>query len=343
MQGDAGRAAIGHVTRAVAAAITERLLLWVLVAATLGLAAPDAASRARDAVPVLLGVMVFATGFTVPPLRLAAVLRRPARIVLVLALQFGPLSMLAYLLSRLPVPEAVSAGVLVLGVCPSEISSGVMVLLAGGDAALATAIVAASLLAGTVVTPLLLNSYAPHAASVDRAALTGELMLAVGLPLLVASTLRGWLAQRQARSRVAASLAFWGDAVPELAPLPEGLLATADRLLPGVAGLAVIALIFVVAGTTRDVVLSGTVFSAVPLCLAFNLAGYGAGWLLFRGLRAPELAVRSAVFTTGMREFGVAAAIATAALPAATGVAGLYGVLILITAPLLVRLYRRAG
>lgn len=89
-------------------------------------------------------------------------------------------------------------------------------------------------------------------------------------------------------------------------------------------------------------VLSADVAVALALCLALNLASYAGGYVLFRLLQAPDMAVRAAVFTTGMREFGVAAAIATAAVPAAAPVAGLYGILILITAPLLVRAYSRS-
>jgi BASS family bile acid:Na+ symporter len=323
-------------------AVTDHLPFWALAASALGIAFPSAAQRGADAVPVLLGVMVFAMGFTISPLRLAAVLGRPGRVILLLALQYGPLSLLAYLLSRLPLPQPVSAGILVLGVCPCEISSGVMVMLAGGDAALGTMTVAASLLAGTLLTPWLLTQYAHGAVVVDRGALTRELMLSVGLPLIAAVSLRGWLMLQRAQAWLMTSFTFWDDpaSLARRRTAPGFVLRTADRLLPAVAALAVLALLFIVAGSTRSVLLSADAAVALALCLALNLAGYAAGWLLFRLRRAPELAVRAAVFTSGMREFGVAAAVATSALPAAVPVAGLYGILILLTAPLLVRAYR---
>lgn len=324
-------------------AITDRLIVWALAASALGLALPSAGRHAAGAVPALLGVMVFATGFTVSPLRLAAVLRRPGRVLWLLLLQYGPLSFLAFLLSRLPLPQPVSAGILVLGVSPSEITSGVMVLLAGGDAALATMTVASSLLAGTLLTPWLLTHYAQGAVVVDRDALTRELMLSVGLPLVAAVSLRTWLLLRRAHLWLTTSLHFW-DAPRSLArgrTAPGTLLRAGDRLLPVVAALAVVALLFIVAGSARSVLLSADAVVALALCLALNLTGYAAGWLLFRLLHAPDRAGRAAVFTSGMREFGVAAAVATSAVPAAAPVAGLYGILILLTAPLLVQAYGR--
>jgi BASS family bile acid:Na+ symporter len=331
-----------------AAAVTEPLLLWALLAAAAGVALPASGPRATELVPWLLGVMVFATGLTVPPARLAAALRRPGRLLFALAVQFGPLSLLAYLLSRLPLGTPLSVGILCIGVAPSEVSSGVMTLLAGGDAALGTALVAASLLCATIVTPGLLASYAGGVVLVDRATLAQELGLAVGAPLVAALLLRwllaGLLLQRQADE----ALTLFGDPVPAVSlrlPLPSDLAVTAlvllDTLAPAVAALAVLVLLFLIAGAARPVLLSTELFAAAALSLAFNLAGYAAGWLLFRLLREPDLAVCAAVFGLGMREFGAAAALAAAVLPAAGGVAAVYGIVILVTAPLLVRWYRR--
>jgi len=339
------------------ALVTDRLVLWAPLAAALGLLFAGTAARANGLIPVLLAVMVFASGFTTPPARLLSAFKRPERVLGVLALQYGPLSLLAYALSRLPLSPATATGLLVLGAAPSEITSGVMVLLAGGDAALGAALMGTSLLASATVTPWLLLHYAGGQIYVDQAGLLQELMVTVAGPLIVASTLRGFLAERGARARMTASTALWetpsfrtdatlrADARLALPAWfwrdPAALLAVADRLLPAVAALAVIALLFIVAGTARHVVLSGEIAVVAGLCLLLNLAGYAAGWGLFRLLRAPELAVRAGVFTVGMREFGVAATVAMAVLPDAAAVAGVYGIVILVTAPLLVQIYNR--
>ncbi|HZQ38433.1 MAG TPA: bile acid:sodium symporter [Dehalococcoidia bacterium] len=331
-----------------ATTVTEPLLLWALLAAAVGVALPQAGQRAGGLVPWLLGAMVFATGITVPPARLSAALRRPGRLLFALVVQFGPLSLLAYALSRLPLDAPLSVGILCIGVAPCEITSGVMTLLAGGDAALGTALVAASLLCATIVTPGLLASYAGGVAPVDRAALAQEVGLAVGAPLAAALLLRWLIAGLLVRRQADEALLLFGDAAPApypRLPLPGGALAAAlalvDALAPAVAALAVLLLLFIVAGTARPVLLSADLLAAVALSLLLNLAGYAAGWLLFRALREPDLAVCAAVFGLGMREFGVAAVLATAVLPDAAAVAAVYGIVILITAPLLVRSYRR--
>ncbi len=331
-----------------AALVTEPLVLWALLAASAVVAWPEVGRGAGGLVPWLLGVMVFATGIGVPPARLSAALRRPGRLLFALAMQFGPLSLLAYALSRLPLAAPLRTGILCIGVAPSEISSGVMTLLAGGDAALGTALVAASLLCATIVTPGLLASYAGGGVYVDRAALARELGLAVGVPLAAALMLRWLLAGLLVRRQADDGRLLFGDVAPAplpRVPLPGGALAAAlaliDTLAPAVAALTVLVLMFIIAGVARTVLLSADLVAAAALCLLLNLAGYAAGWLLFRALREPDLAVCAAVFGLGMREFGVAAALATAVLPAAGAIAAIYGIVILMTAPLLVRRYRR--
>lgn len=333
-----------------AAVITGPFALWALAAGALGVLFAPMARRGTDAIPALLGVMVFATGFTVPPAGLGAALRRPERVLWALAAQYGPLALLAFWLSRLPLSAPVSIGILVIGVAPTEVSAGVMTLLAGGDAALGTALMAASLLASTVLTPTLLAGFAGRAVFVDRPALLQELMLSVSLPLIGAVALRGLLARRLAERALADSLRLFAEQPTPARRAPEradraaaALLAAADALAPAVAALVVLALLFIVAAAARDVLLSADVFAVVPFCLLLNATGYAAGWALFRLLRAPELAVRAGVFALGMREFGVAATVAAAVLPAAAGVAAVYGMVILFTAPLLVRLYGTRG
>src|SRR5579859_1477277 len=334
-----------HRASRAARAITEPLLLWALLTAAAGISWPRAGSAGAGLLPWLLGAIVFATGVTVPPARLAAALRRPGRLLLALIVQFGPLSLLAYVLSRLPLSTPLSVGILCIGVAPSEISAGAITLLAGGDAALGTALMAASLFCATIVTPGLLAGYAGNAVPVDRAALGQELALSVGAPLAAALLLRWLFAGLLVRQRTEEALTLFGEPPSLPMPLPRADIAPAlelvDAVAPAVAALAVLGLLFLVAGAARPVLLGADIFAAAAFSLGLNLAGYLAGLALFRLLREPELAVRAAVFGLGMREFGVAAALAAAVLPAAGAVVAVYGIVILVTAPLLVRWYRR--
>lgn len=291
------------------------------------------------AIPWLLGALVFAAGFSAPPARLIGALRRPERTLLLLALQFGPLALLALLLSRLPLDPALSVGLLVLGAAPTDVTAPAMTLLAEGDAALATVLTAASLVACTVLAPSLLVRFAAGAA-VDRAALLNELARSVLWPLAGAIALRYLLTQQ---ALAPPPNVFDGEGLPapsRRSRTARAVLNAGIRAAPLASALAVLALVFVVAGGARAEILSRGIFAVVALCLLYNLAGYGAGWLLFRALDAPPRAVRAGVFAAGMREFGVAAAIAASIRPEAAAVAGVYGVIILVTAPLLARLLR---
>ena len=75
--------------------LNAALPLLVPVAALLGLALRARAAAWQDAVPWLLGALVFAAGFQTPPARFAEALRRPRYTLLYLALLFGPLLLLA--------------------------------------------------------------------------------------------------------------------------------------------------------------------------------------------------------------------------------------------------------
>jgi predicted Na+-dependent transporter len=107
------------------------------------------------------------------------------------------------------------------------------------------------------------------------------------------------------------------------------------------AAVTVLVLLFVVSGSARDVILSTDVFATGALCLTISVAGYAAGWGSARVLHFRSDVTTAVVFTTGMREFGVAAAIVTAVMPAAAAVVGTYGITILVTAPVLVRFIQR--
>lgn len=335
-------ATVKRLTVSPARALQDGLPLLVLGAAACGLIWSGTAARATAAIPWLLGILVFAAGFVTPPARLAGALRRPERTLLLLALQFGPLALLALALSRLPLDPALSVGLLALGVSPTDVTAPAMTLLADGDAALATVLTTASLVASTALAAPLLSRFAAGAL-VDRGALLNELARSIVWPLCGAIALR-YLLTLQA---VAPPPDLFDT---ETLPQPDTrtriartALARGVRVAPAVSALAVLALVAVVAGGARGEILSRGIFVAAAVCLLYNLVGCGAGWLLFRALDAPPREAHAGVFAAGMREFGVAAAIAASVRPGAAAIAGVYGVIILITAPLLARLLRRGG
>jgi predicted Na+-dependent transporter len=198
------------------------------------------------------------------------------------------------LLSRLFAPP-VRDGVFALGLAPTEVAAVGLVALAAGDAARAVAAVTGSLIVSAIVGPL--------AASVGGGAggggleLLGDFGLAVLVPLAIAIALR--------------------------ANAP-GLARTAPELGAG-ATLAVAALVYAALSGTGGSELSSTVVGALAfLGLTFAVA--------FAGRQALPVDDRVTVpLVVALRDFAVAAALATQAFGrAAAGVAGVYGVLMLV-------------
>jgi predicted Na+-dependent transporter len=175
--------------------------------------------------------------------------------------------------------------------------------MAGGEAA-----VSAGVLIGSTVTAVLFAGpiaaiEAGHA-SVSPGGIIANLALVVALPLAVGIAVRAWV------------------------PLTAAALSTAraERAASAVALFAVAALVALIAA---EVHLSAR-YAAVAGALAVFLACSAlVGRLL--GLCAPRPTAAALLLTTSMRDFAIAAGLATAAFgPAAAAPLGLYGILVLV-------------
>ena len=286
------------------------LVLLVLAAATLGAAAPGPGRRAdaAGALLVTLGVLVFCTGASMTFGEMAAVRNAGRRLAVVLAASTAGLPVLAWLASHLVTGAAARGGVLAAGVAPAEVASVALTGLAGGEAALAAGLLAAS----TVLTVLLAGpvlSLAGARSAVSPAGLLATLALVVALPLLAGSALR------------------------TLDPF-DGREQAATRLL-GTASLLV--LLWEVASQLQ--LRAGD--ARVLLALLGYLAGAaGLGRLLALGVSPGR---RTAiVLPVAMRDFAVAAGVAASAFgTAAVAPLGIYGLLVLLFGTAVARIERR--
>ncbi len=149
-------------------------------------------------------------------------------------------------------------------------------------------------------------------ARVDRVALIVELVLSVALPLVV------------------------GVAARTCVPALDRLGARALDL----SAVCVVLVVFVTMGSARPWVLSASLFPALALCSGLLVLAYTLGFAVAWPWRHEPHVWRALVFPIGMREFGIAAAVALVVSPDAVGVAGIYGTLLMITAPVLAQRMR---
>lgn len=288
--------------------VHDRLLWYVLAAAALGLGLGDNATRLAPAVPVFLAGQVAGVALTLDVRRLVAVARRPAALVAALAVQWSVLPLAGIGLSHLASAPRLGVGTVIAAASPAEITSALVAVLAGGSGEVAVALMVGSLTLGTVLTPAWVATALGSGTRVGAGALIGELALCVALPLVVS------LALRQRFAPALATRAGW---------------------CLDLSALSVVLVVVVAAGEARDLVGSPTVVEALGLCAALQAAGYASGAAVGRLLRLPRSTRRALLFPVGMREFGITATVALAVRPDAAAIAGIYGVLVMVSGPAL--------
>jgi predicted Na+-dependent transporter len=274
-------------------------LIAVLVAAALGLSVqpPLAWLASHQGINILLAVLVFATGVTIEPAGLRRLTTTWRSLLVALAAGITVLPALSWAVSRIVVSGSLRDGIVTVGLAPCEIASVATTSMAGGEAALSAGVLIGSTLIAVAAAGAILTLEAGHA-SVHPGHIVVSLALVVALPLLAGVLLR-------ARIRLGAR---------------------AERAADTTAVLAVASLVALIAA---EVHLSAR-YVGVGLALAAFLAGSALlGRLLGIGARRPSgVAV---LLTTSMRDFAIAAGLATTAFgPAASAPLGLYGILVLV-------------
>jgi predicted Na+-dependent transporter len=285
--------------------LERRFAVAVLVAGAVGLvaASPGRSLVRHHLIPVLLFVLVLVSAVGIESgiarrLRghlpqLAAVLAGSA-VVGVLA---------AWLASRVVGNHDLRHGVLALGLAPTEIATVAMTGLAGGDAAIAAALLVAStgltvLIAGPVLGVL-------AGSAVNASGTVTQLALVVGLPLVGGLCLRPLFRRAPPLAEAAAPLSI----------------------------VLVLALVALVASQIRP----STAYVVVTAAIVGFLGVTTAAALVAGRLVDPSTRP-AVVLSVAVRDFAVASGIASAAFgPKASGPLGIYGVLVIATGAALTR------
>ncbi len=262
-------------------AVEDHLLVWVLAAVALGVAAPRLAVLTR-ASPVILAVMVGSVSLTLPLARFRAVDR--GGLALALA-GHAAMPFVAFGVARgLGLSPPLTAGFVLLGAVTPELVTPVMTELAGGDTALASAVLVLAGVGSLGYVPWVVGLLV-GAVEVDAWRVAEGLALAVVAPMVVAVAVR---------TRYPA-------------------LGQYDETFTAVSALMVVLVIGGVAAANADLLRADPALLTPVLvaALALNLAGYGLGWAATAG-RARETRI-AGVLSVGMRDFAVAAALVVSA------------------------------
>jgi BASS family bile acid:Na+ symporter len=291
-------------------ALDRFLLLLVVISAAAGMAFPGPGRHldAGNAILVTLAVLVFCTGTTITFSDVTALQAASRRLLLVLAVTTVTLPALAWLASQLVSGPALRGGVLAAGVAPAEVASVALTGLAGGEAALTAGLLVASTVLTVLLAGPILSLLGAHSA-ISQIGLLATLALVVALPLLAGSATRSL------------------DPLGGREQSPVRILGTASLLI----------LLWEVASELQLRASDARVAAALLLYLA---AGAGLGWLLAVGV--PPARRAAILLPTAMRDFAVAAGIASSAFGApAAAPLGIYGILVLIFGTVAVYAIRR--
>lgn len=268
----------------------------VLAAGAAGMLSPGTFTGFAEAVPYLLGTIMFCMGLTMTPPDFKGVLKRPWAVALGLAAQYLFMPGLGWLIAHaLGLSPQLAAGLVLVGCAPGGTASNVVSYLARGDVALSVSVTTVSTILAPLVTPALTLLLAGEFLPVDAGSMVGDILKTVLLPVFAGLVVR--LVAARYITRVLTAL-------PWLSVLAIG---------------AIVAI--VVAGSASAIKSAAAlVFLAVVLHNGLGLAlGYAAGRLT----RLGEPASRALTFEVGMQNSGLAASLAAAhfsplaALPAA--------------------------
>jgi predicted Na+-dependent transporter len=273
----------------------------VLLAAIVGLVAPSPSLAERA--DLILAALVLAVALTIEPRRVWAALARWQTVAVLSFLPFLTLLPLALALGALfETPER--EGLLALGLASTEVATAGLVATAGGNAALALAVVSVSLVAAAVVAPIAAPLLAEGGG--DPGELLVRFSLVVLVPLAVGLALRS------------------GGRGRAVEPVAERA-----------ATVILAALVYAALGDVDDESELGTTALAAALFLAGSV-------VLAVALRAVLGDRRTGPLIFGLRDFAVAAALASQFDEAgAASIAAVYGVMMLVVAVVAAELLRR--
>ena len=286
------------------------LLLLVIISAAAGVAWPGP-GRHVDAGGAILGtlaVLVLCTGASMTFGEIAAIRVASRRLVVVLVVTTVTLPVLAWLASHIIADPVLRGGVLAAGVAPAEVASVALTGLAGGEAALAAGLLVASTVLTVLLAGPVLSVLGAHS-SASQLGLLSTLALVVALPLAAGSAMR------------------------TIDPFR-------GREQPLVRVLGTVSLLVLLWEVASQLKLRASDTRVVIALLLYLAAGSALGWLLAIGV--PPRRRTAIVLPTAMRDFAVAAGIATTAFGAAAAAPlGIYGILVLVFGTVAVYAIRR--
>ena len=256
----------------------------VIIGGVIGYFAPNTAASFGPQVTPLLGIVMFGMGLTLKPVDFALVARRPLPVLIGVVAQFVIMPLVALaVVAIMDLPDAVAAGVILVGCAPGGTSSNVVSYLARGDVALSVTMTSISTLLAPVLTPLLALWLAGEYMPVSAAAMAWSIVKVVLIPVVAGI--------------------FIGMLVPRV-------VAKISAALPWISVAAISAIVCIVVGGAHGTIATAGVLVFVAV-VVHNGCGYGLGYLAGLVTKQPVSARRTMAVEVGMQNSGLATSLAS--------------------------------
>ena len=239
----------------------------------------------------LLGLIMLTMGLTLTSEDFRVLVMHPFDIAIGSLAQFALMPLIAWTLVHvLGLPKAVGVGLMLVGCCPSGVSSNIMSFLCKGDVAFSVGLTTVSTLAAPLTTPLLMLWLAGENVDVNAVGMFKSILLVTLLPVALGFALNAWFGRREGFGK-------------------------AKTLLPGVAVLGLACIVGgVVSAHGHQVVRSGALIFLAVLC--HNTFGYVLGYVSGVAARFSQPKRRTISLEVGMQNAGLATVLAGKHFPA---------------------------
>ena len=276
--------------------ITRFFPIWVVVFSFYAFYAPGTFKPLGFSVTYLLGFVMLTMGLTMSVDDFKLVFSRPKEVLWGVGLRYAIMPFVAFVVSKaMGLSPELSAGLILVGCCPSGVASNVMTFLAKGDTALSVTVSSVNTVIAPFITPFLFLFLAGTIVPVTASVLFFDILKIVLVPVLLGIGIR-------------AAATEFADSVAKYLPALSSI------------SIIIIIMIIVALSAAKLATVATIAFIAVALHNAFGLAlGYGGAKKL-AGME--EKKARAITFEIAMENSGLAAALAIAHLDPIAAVPG---------------------
>ena len=274
---------------------TSLFPFWAIILSAIALLHPGTFLPYKDAIPFLLGLVMFGMGMTLTLEDFLLVFKRPKAVIIGTVLQYTLMPLAGFFIARaFSLSPELTAGVVLLGCCPGGTASNVICYLAKGDVAFSIVLTSVSTLISFIMTPLLTWIYIGQTIDVDTYGMLISILQIVIVPVVLGIVINSLFGTRIRNIR---------------------------HFFPALSVVTIVFIIAIIMATNRNTVISAGIIISIVV-IVHNLLGLASGYGLSRLMGLSEIEARTIGIEVGMQNSGLSVALAIKHFTAAAALPG---------------------